>query len=154
MAKTTNPVGRPSKVTKDVLRKLEKAFAIGCTDKEACVYADISEAVLYAYQKNHPEFKERKDQLKETPILRARTKIVESIEDDVKVAQWYAERKKPDEFAQQKQISIDHTHKLDDKQLLETFSQLYQLVQPNQSDVIEAEVIVPELEHNPDNNED
>ena len=58
-------------MTEAVLRKLEDAFALGCTDLEACLYADISKTTLYDYQKDHPEFAERKEKLKETPTLKA-----------------------------------------------------------------------------------
>jgi uncharacterized protein with von Willebrand factor type A (vWA) domain len=44
-----NKVGRPTKMTKEVVRKLEHAFMLGCTDAEACCHADISHSTPYAY---------------------------------------------------------------------------------------------------------
>ncbi len=55
--------GRPTVVTKHVLRKLEEAFSWGCTDREAFFHANIASATFYAYQKDNPEFKERKEEL-------------------------------------------------------------------------------------------
>lgn len=85
--------GRPTVVTEYVLLKLEEAFAMGCTDLEACVYADISKSTLYKYQENHPEFAERKEELKENPILLARQTVLKSLSEDVNSAWKYLERK-------------------------------------------------------------
>ena len=49
-------VGRPTIMTPQVLQKLELAFSYGCTDDEACFFADIAPATLYNYQKEYPEF--------------------------------------------------------------------------------------------------
>lgn len=83
-----------------VLKKLEEAFAIGCSDEEACAYADISEATLYNYQGKHPKFVERKKQLKKRPILKAKNTVVQAL-DQVPVAERYLarydkEQQKPD----------------------------------------------------------
>lgn len=92
-----NKGGRPTIITEQVLQKLEQAFSLGCTDKEACVYADISPATLYNYQKENPKFLERKELLKEKPILRARTTIIQNL-DSIGNAQWFLNKKKKDEF--------------------------------------------------------
>jgi hypothetical protein len=95
--------GRPTKVTPDVLAKWEQAFALGCTDTEACLYADVSVDVLYDYQRKNLEFAKRKERLKENPMLKARTTVVGAL-GEVEHAKWYLERKKKDEFAQKQQI--------------------------------------------------
>jgi len=92
-------VGRPTIFTQEVLHKLEYAFSMGCTDNEACIYADISPSSLYNYQKENPKFLERKDQLKENPVLKARTKVFKELDKNVLTAQWFLERKKKDEFS-------------------------------------------------------
>jgi hypothetical protein len=35
--------GRPTVMTEEVMRKLEEAFSLDCTDEEACAYAGIGE---------------------------------------------------------------------------------------------------------------
>lgn len=90
--------GRPTVITQEVLRKLEEAFSLGCTDLEACLYANISKSTLYDYQKANPDFLERKEKLKEAPILLARKTVIDSLKNPL-TAQWYLERKKKDEFA-------------------------------------------------------
>lgn len=73
-------VGRPTKMTDVALGKLDQAFAMGCTDTEACCYADISVDVLYDYQKANPEYAKRKAVLKDTPFLKARARLMQDID--------------------------------------------------------------------------
>jgi len=91
--------GRKPLMTPQTIEKLEQAFAMGCTDIEACLYADIGKDTLYNYQANHPEFIERKEALKNRPFLLARNTIVKSLSNDPEMALKYMERKKKDEFS-------------------------------------------------------
>lgn len=91
-------VGRPTIMTPEIISKLEEVFAIGGSDNEACFYAGIGKSTLYNYQQEHPEFVERKEALKERPILKARQTVVKSL-DDADMALKYLERKKKDEFS-------------------------------------------------------
>lgn len=86
-------------MTEEIIAKLEEAFAWGCSDVEACLWADIAPATLYKYQEKHPEFTERKAELKETPILKARKSVVTKLEADPKLAMDFLSRKKKDEFS-------------------------------------------------------
>lgn len=101
MAKKPGPKpGTNTKMTPETIAKLEEAFAWGCTDREACLWADISPALLYKYQDTHPQFVDRKNDLKETPVLLARKTVVKAIQKgDRTVAMQYLERKKKDEFS-------------------------------------------------------
>ena len=56
--------GRPTVMTELVLKQLDAAFSNDATDVEACFIANISPATLYNYQKEHPEYLERKEALK------------------------------------------------------------------------------------------
>lgn len=95
-------------VDKDVLHKLEEVFALGGTDTEACLYANISTSTLYNYQNANPDFLERKNELKQTPVLLARQTVVKSLKTDVNSAWRMVERKDPDLHPKQQ---IDHTTK-------------------------------------------
>lgn len=97
-------MARPTKMTPDILVKLQHAFDIGSTDEEACASAQISTTTLYNYQNEHPEFLEEKTWRKEKPILKAKQTIVDSL-DDPKNAQWYLERKKKDEFSTRSELT-------------------------------------------------
>ena len=70
MAKSN--AGRPTVMTDNVVSKLEQAFEWGCTDVEACIHAGISKQSLYDYCKKYPAFTDRKELLKDTPILMAK----------------------------------------------------------------------------------
>lgn len=119
--KTKKKVGRPlfdGKSEKTVLSKLEWAFSIGATDAEACNHAEISLSALGRYQQKNPEFREQKEVLKETPILKARKAIFDRL-DDPDFAMKFMERKKKDEFSVRQEWTgaagrplsdIDETH--------------------------------------------
>src|SRR3972149_3260101 len=99
-----NPVGRPPAITTDILAKLETAFSYDCTDEEACFHAGIGTTTLYEYQKNNPEFTERKRALKQRPVLKARETVVKSLE-EVDHAKWYLERKRKKEFSIRQELT-------------------------------------------------
>lgn len=98
--------GRPSIVTDIVIKKLEEVFAIGGTDAEACFFAGITQTTLYNYQIRQPEFVERKEALKQRPILKARTTVVASL-DDPEIAFRYLTKKARDEFGADINIKVD-----------------------------------------------
>ena len=91
--------GRPTVMTPEVLSKLDHAFSMGCTDEEACCYAKISIAPFYVYQDKTEGFKERKDQLKQNPVMLARMTVVEGLEEDPDLAMKFLERKCKKEFS-------------------------------------------------------
>jgi hypothetical protein len=98
-------VGRPTVMTEAVLGKLEEAFSIGASDKEACFYAGINPDTLYEYCKVHPTYTERKQALKDMPLYAARKNIVKAINDgDKDMTKWYAERKAKNEFSTRNEI--------------------------------------------------
>lgn len=100
-----NPVGRPTIMTPEVVKKLEDAFKMGCTDIEACLNADISRQTLQNYQEKNPEFVDRKELLKKTPTFRARASILKAIDDDPDLAMKYLERKEKAEFSLRSEVT-------------------------------------------------
>ena len=98
--KDKKTAGRPTVMTPDVVSKLEQAFSMGCSDLEACLFANISKQALYDYQAKYPEFADRKAMLKETLVLKARSVIATSLNNkDENTAKWYLERKRKEEFS-------------------------------------------------------
>lgn len=91
-------VGKPTVMTEKVLDQLRQAYLWGATNAEACAHADISERPLYEYLSKNPEFKQKIEQWKLDPILKAKKTIINDL-GDVKNAQWYLERKQKDEFS-------------------------------------------------------
>lgn len=98
-------VGRPLIVQGEVLKKLDEAFAIGCTDEEACIFADISMTTLYNHQERNPEYVDRKELLKKRPFLKARNTVVRDI-GSPDTAMWYLERKGKDEFSNKSNLAL------------------------------------------------
>lgn len=100
--------GRPTVMTQKTIDTLEEAFLIGASDAEACLKAGISMATLYNYQNEHPDYIERKQELKENLTYRARQVIANKIKDnDGETAKWYLERKKKAEFSTRQELTAE-----------------------------------------------
>lgn len=97
-------LGRPTVFDEETLRKLDEAFLLGCTDGEAQFYANVSSSAFYAYQAENPDFKERKEKLKENPFFLARKSVIEGFSNP-ELALKYLERKKKDEFSLRQELS-------------------------------------------------
>lgn len=98
-------VGRPTVFTPETIHKLEEVFALGGSDLEACFYAGISKSALYNYQKDNPDFVERKEALKEQPILKARRSVLKGIDTDPELALKFLERKNKAEFSLRSELT-------------------------------------------------
>lgn len=117
MKKDKKDVGRPTVMTKDVVNKLEQAWSMGCSDLEACIFADISKQTLYSYQDKHPEFIDRKELLKKKPVLMAKKNIIDAMDTKenpdyksiIETSKWYLERKCKDEFSTKVENDIKTT---------------------------------------------
>jgi hypothetical protein len=110
-----NKGGRPKKIDEKILQKLERGFLQGLSDRECCLYADISPATLYNYCNENPEFSERKELLKEQLKIQAKINISNKLVDgDVHLSQWYLERKAKDEFGYKQEIQ--HSGEMTTKQ--------------------------------------
>lgn len=101
------PAGRPTVMTEETVNKLEEGFAMGFTDEEACLYANISKQTLYDYCKKNEGYTDRKEELKNHPRILAKANIYNALKENKKVedSKWYLERRSKKEFGN----SIDHT---------------------------------------------
>ncbi len=89
-----------------VIQKLEQAWALDCSDAEAALYADISKAALCDFLKANPDIAERKERLKQTPVLKARAALFRAIEKgDGGLALKFLERKLKREFSTLQELS-------------------------------------------------
>ncbi len=102
-----NKGGRPTIMTPTVVKKLEDAFKLGCSDIEACFAANISKQTLYNYQEKYPEFIDRKSSLKENPTFIARKSVVQGLQSDPHLALKYLERKKKKEFGLKTDVDLN-----------------------------------------------
>ena len=125
--------GRPTIMTPQTIAKLEEAFSIGATDKEACIVADIGMSTLYDYCVANPSFSEKKESLKDMPKYKARKNVVNAIrEGNASVSQWYLERKAKNEFAQRTEMTGDNGEKLFDNMKEKTDDELIKLSRASQ----------------------
>lgn len=103
---------------------------MGLSDREACIYANIGSQTLYDYQKKNPEFSEQKEEYKTNPILLAKKTIFNALEKgDIRISQWYLERKARNEFSIRKELKMrptdDELNKLcDDLERESNFSEI------------------------------
>lgn len=81
-------------MTEIVLGKLDEAFQMAFTDKEACLHAGINPDTLYEYCKKHPEYAERKEVLKKKPNMMAKRNLFNQLADgDANTSKWQLERR-------------------------------------------------------------
>lgn len=116
--------GRPSKITNEVLAKLDEAFLNGHTDEEACLIAEIDPSTFYRYIEKHPNYASRKELLKRNVTIAARKNIVKKIQEgNVELSKWWMERKAKEEFNPKEDIEAiireekskwDSARKMDD----------------------------------------
>lgn len=125
--------GRPTVMTENTLAKLKEAFLMGCTDEEACAFAEIDPASLYRYQDKNPSYASKKSTWKLNPFLIARTTILKSLT-RAKDAQWFMERKKSDEFSSKDSVEVKG--KL-------SFEQLYESIIDKRSETTETSTVSP-----------
>ena len=97
-----HPKGRPTVMTKDVVNRLEEAFSYGASDVQACLYAEISTTTLYNYQKENPEYIDRKEALKENIKMHAKRNIAKKVvgtgkgDGDIDTSKYILDRTDPD----------------------------------------------------------
>lgn len=100
--------GRPRGVTPEIVLKLEAAARIGCNLNECLLYAGIGKAAYYHFVEDNPDFPDRLELLRNSPVLKARENSARLLEDgDAIHTRWYLERKRREEF--QLSQSIDMT---------------------------------------------
>ena len=98
-------IGRPSKMTEEVIRKIEEVAALDGSVAEMAYYADCHVDTIYAYMAGNKEFSERIKKLREKPVLAARQRAVKGATESYSNAMDYLKRKKKLEFGD----SIEHT---------------------------------------------
>lgn len=100
-------VENPNKLDEITVKKIEEALSMDCTIKEVCLYAGISKQTFYNWTESFPELKERFDLLRETPVLKARQTVVNSLTNPEHAFK-YLERKKKKEFGNNVDITSDN----------------------------------------------
>lgn len=92
--------GRKSKYTPDTVKRLTDAIRLGGSDRDACVFAGISEDTLANWRKTKPDFSESIDRARMDGKLQRIGRIKKHGENDWRADAWYLERRWPEEYAQ------------------------------------------------------
>jgi hypothetical protein len=96
-------MGRPPKITDEVVKLLEDAFKLDAPVTEACQYAGISRTAYYDYTKSHPEFLDRLERLKSMTRFKIRGKVISKALKDPNFGLSYL-KLKCDDFKEKKQV--------------------------------------------------
>lgn len=100
-------MGRPRKITKEVVGKLEYAFMKGFNISEACDYAEISRDTYYEKLKQSKEFSDKMERAKTNLQRKAKLNLAEAIESgNLDESKYYLERKCKDEFSIKQEINL------------------------------------------------
>lgn len=114
MKVATRTRGRPTVFDHDTVRKLEQAFAIGCTVEEACFVSGVSRSAYYKRLEDDEQFMDKMERSKLYMIIQSRHTVYKAIQaGDVKTSMWYLERKRKDEFGIKSQSAIVSTNQFD-----------------------------------------
>ena len=106
MADKKNKMGRPSKMTDEVVRKLEEAASVDASIEEMCFHADISKPTYYEWTKKNPHLLDRLNALRQRPVLRARLAMSKALDsNNLDAAKWYLERKRKAEFTPRSELT-------------------------------------------------
>jgi len=107
------PGGRPTIMDEITLQKLEGAFANDATDEQACFIAKISKQTLYNYQKEHPEFIDRKQALKSMVTYQAKYNLKELIysqekeleKERIEASKWILPKREKDIYSERNELT-------------------------------------------------
>lgn len=96
--KTVNKGGRPEKITKEVVQKLETFLRDGCTIEFACSQAWIWARTFYLKCERDKEFMQKMEKARDYTLIQARKLVNKAITEweDVFTARRYMEHKDQD----------------------------------------------------------
>lgn len=92
-------VGRPTKVTPQILARLEEQWMNGANDSQACFIAGITPQTLYTYQERNPEYLIKKEACKGNIALNAKHTIARHVKRDPELALKVVERLEKDTWS-------------------------------------------------------
>lgn len=110
--------GKASVMTADKIDEFKRAFSMGFSKAEACLYCWVLETTFYDYCSKNKDFVDLIPTLQSMPKLKAKMNVLESIEDKTKEnnrqrlddSKWYLERKAKDEFSTKEIIESTNTN--------------------------------------------
>lgn len=100
-------VGRPTKITPDIINKIIEVAALDGSVEEMAMFAGIHPSTLYNRLKEDKEFQDRITALRNKPVLLARRTIIKDVGKNSHIALEYLKRKRRKEFGDN--VAIDVT---------------------------------------------
>lgn len=98
--------GRHTKYTPETVGKILEAIKAGGSDKDACAYSGIDDKTFYRWLHEHSEFREQVTYTRTRGKIAIIGSILKAGEKDWRARAWYAERRWPEEYAQQLIVKI------------------------------------------------
>ena len=109
-----------TKLSPEIINKFKDAFAIGANIKQACFYAEISEATYYDWVNKYPILSEEFAKMRQRTPLQAKRNIAEAIQNkNLGLSQWIVERQEPDEYCETLKIKDEGNE--EDKKAIKEF---------------------------------
>lgn len=98
-------VGRPTKLSEDLVLKLESILKIGGTIDQACSYAGIARETYYRWLEQHKDFRTKMEAAQYYSDIAAKNLVTKAIleDKDVQTAKWWLEKR---EFKNQTQVAV------------------------------------------------
>lgn len=107
----SSKIGRPTKMTAWVVRKLEDSIKFGATVSEACYLSGISREMFYQHYRSDQEFSDKIENARSFLVVKAKHNLTVAILDgDLKTSLWLLD----------KRISLPTTSVLEEMPLSET----------------------------------
>lgn len=94
---STNSPGRPTVLTPEIRLKIEEAAALDATIEEIALWAGVHRSTLYRWMQDDEGLRDRIEELRQKPILKARNTVVSALSDPNHAFR-YLERKRSKEF--------------------------------------------------------
>lgn len=87
-----------------IIAKLEEVWGYGGSDAEAAFFAGIDKSSLSRYLSAHPEISQRRDALREKPVLEIRRCVVDGAKADPELGLKFLERVRRQEFSTRTEV--------------------------------------------------
>ena len=106
-------IGRPTVMNETTVLKLEQALRDGFSVEMACYTSGVGRSTYYEHLQQDCDFADKMELAKEYTTQRAKQVVAQAINaGQVKVAQWWLERKARDEFSDKPMQVVEQKHDL------------------------------------------
>jgi transposase len=100
-------VGRQSRYTTERVERFLNGIRKGATQQAAAAAAGIGRRTIYTWLQRHPAFAHALEQAEADVELRMVSIIVEAAKIDARHAEWWLERRRPDEYARRDKLDLN-----------------------------------------------